>query len=453
MKKWFYLWFFCVGLFVDSSSGAEIRLSTFEAEVTPEIGHPTIASLCGPAKSIKDPLWVKGIVLQGEGQPIVIATIDWCEIRNRSYDLWRTRIAEAAGTVRERVMFSAIHQHDAPLSDNEAQEVLDRFGSPGLIIDFDYQEKCLETVSKAIKSSLKHSRTVTHYGVGQAKVEEVASNRRVVDERGKAHYGRGSFTKDLTLRNQPEGEIDPWLKTVSFWQEETPLVAVSTYAVHPMSYYCRGEVSSDFVGMARQNRQEETPDVFQIYCTGCSGDLTAGKYNEGNWQSRVALADRLARGMAEAWEKTEKFPLSEISYEVMPVTLSPRTAPGFSISDFEKTLSDNQARLRDRIDAALGISWLNRCARNEPIDFPMLSFGNVRWLVLPAEAFVGYQLAAQEMAPDKTVIAVGFGECAPGYLPGQRGIEERFDEQHHWCQVGKSAPEEMKAALRSLLAP
>ncbi|MEZ6045199.1 MAG: hypothetical protein R3C11_06375 [Planctomycetaceae bacterium] len=165
-----------------------------------------------------------------------------------------------------------------------------------------------------------------------------------------------------------------------------------------MSYYCRGEVSSDFVGLARQKRQDEQPAVFQIYCSGCSGDLTASKYNNGDYDSRVALAEKLRAGMQAAWEQTEKFPITNMTFRAHQYHLSPRNAPSFSISEFEQVLADPQQNKHRRIDAALGISWLNRVARGEGIDLPVLDFGNAKWFVLPAEAFVGYQLEAQELA-------------------------------------------------------
>ncbi len=43
------------------------------------------------------------------------------------------------------------------------------------------------------------------------------------------------------------------------------------YAVHPMSNYGHGQVSCDFCGLARNIRQSEQPDVFQIYFNGCAG--------------------------------------------------------------------------------------------------------------------------------------------------------------------------------------
>ena len=39
------------------------------------------------------------------------------------------------------------------------------------------------------------------------------------------------------------------LKTISFWNQEQPLLALHAYATHPMSYYGQGEVSADFVGL------------------------------------------------------------------------------------------------------------------------------------------------------------------------------------------------------------
>ena len=122
---------------------------------------------------------------------------------------------------------------------------------------------------------------MTHLGLGAAQVERVASNRRYLGTDGSVRFDRTSSTRDAAAQAAPENLIDPWLRTLSFWDGETPLVAVSAYAVHPMSYYGQGDVSADFPGLARRLRQEEMPGVRQIYLTGCGGNLTAGKYNDG----------------------------------------------------------------------------------------------------------------------------------------------------------------------------
>jgi len=73
-----------------------------------------------------------------------------------------------------------------------------------------------------------------------------------------------------------------------------------------MSYYGQGEVSADFPGLARRRRQTETPQTAQIYCSGCSGNVTAGKYNTGARENRAVLAERLYDGMAAAWQGTQR---------------------------------------------------------------------------------------------------------------------------------------------------
>src|SRR4029077_381179 len=128
---------------------------------------------------------------------------------------------------------------------------------------------------------------------GQAKVEQVASNRRYHDMDGRVRFNRMSASRDPLIRAGEEGTIDPWLKTLSFWDDDTPLLALNAYATHPMSFYGRGEVSADLVGMARKRRQADDPKVLQIYASGCSGNVTAGKYNDGAPENRPVLADRL----------------------------------------------------------------------------------------------------------------------------------------------------------------
>src|SRR3954467_15084241 len=137
---------------------------------------------------------------------------------------------------------------------------------------------------------------------------------------------------------RPGGTIDPWLKTLSFWDGDKPLLALNHYAVHPMSYYGRGEVSADFVGMARRARQKALPDVVQVYVSGCSGNVTAGKYNNGSPDNRPVLAERIYQGMTAAWKATKKQPLEKVAYRTVPLRLEPRAGKGFSVEDLTERL-------------------------------------------------------------------------------------------------------------------
>src|SRR5690606_32542398 len=163
-----------------------------------------------------------------------------------------------AGTAPSRVLLSSIHQHEAPVADFEAQRLLDSVGLENALCDAAFVEETIQRTAAALREALQSPVAVTHYGIGGARVGGIASNRRVVMPDGSVSYGRGSATKDPALQAQPEGDIDPMLKTLSFWNGGAAVAAMSFYATHPMSYYGTGAVSSDFIGMARARRQADT---------------------------------------------------------------------------------------------------------------------------------------------------------------------------------------------------
>ena len=256
------------------------RLAVFDADVTVPLGHGMMGG-AWQSTSVADPLEAHGVVLLGADKPIVLVAVDWCEIRNEAYFRWQTALAAAAGTDPQRVLVTTVHQHDAPVADLFAERLLRQQGAAGSVCDPQFHEQAVQRVAAAVGKSLAAPRRVTHLGMGQARVQQIACNRRYIAPDGAVRFDRTSSTRLPEAIAAPEGLIDPWLKTLSLWDGDTPLVAVSFYAVHPMSYYGAGEVSADFPGLARRRRQQQLPDVKQIYCSAHSGNTTAGKYNTG----------------------------------------------------------------------------------------------------------------------------------------------------------------------------
>src|SRR5438874_1070900 len=263
-----------------------LHLATFACDVTPPAGHPLCGGWIEPVRAVDDPLRALGVILLGMGRPVVLCAVDWCGIRNDANLIWRKALAGAAHTVPENVALQSVHPHDAPFADVEAERLLEAVPGAPPSLDLKFFEQAVERTAAAAKEALGKTVPCTHIGTGQARVEKVASNRRIVGPDGKVAFWRGSSTKDKRAAEEPEGLIDPWLKTLSFWNGARPLVALSYYATHPMSHYGRGHVSADFCALARQKRQEEEPSIFQIYFTGCSGNIAAGKYNTGTPENR-----------------------------------------------------------------------------------------------------------------------------------------------------------------------
>jgi hypothetical protein len=425
----------------------ELHLATFTADVTPPEGHPLCGGWIEPVRGVDDPLKAVGVVLLGMGRPVVLCAVDWCGIRNEAHRAWREALAKAAHTVPENVAVQTVHPHNAPFADVEAQKLLESVPGAPPSLDLKFFDRAVQTTAAAVKTSLAKTARFTHVGTGKAKVDRVASNRRIVAD-GKVKATRTSATRSKEVRDEPEGVIDPWLRVLSFWDGEKPLAALNYYATHPMSYYGDGRVSADFCGLARQKRQDEEPGVFQVYFTGCAGNVTAGKYNDGAKENRPILRDRIYDAMKAAWKATERFAVAGWDWRTEPVEFAPRAEKSFGEEESRKILEDPKGAKARRGNAAFQIAWLKRI--DKPIDFTCLDFaGKAMAVHLPGEPFVEYQLAAQEMRKDVFVCVAGYGDDGPGYIP----VDRAFLEGGYEPTVALAAPSEttMKKTIAKLL--
>jgi hypothetical protein len=399
-----------------------LHLATFSCDVTPPAGHPLCGGAIEPVRAVDDPLRALGVILLGMGRPVVLCAVDWCGIRNEANWTWRQALAEATHTVPENVALQTVHQHNAPFADPEAERREEK--APGAVrsLDLKFLDRVIGQSAEAARGALAHTTPFTHIGTGQARVDRVASNRRLLGPDGKVKAVRYSATKEQTIRDEPEGLIDPWLKTLSFWDGNRPLAALSYYATHPMSYYGDGRVTSDFCGLARQKRQDEEPGIFQVYFTGCAGNITAGKYNDGARENRPVLRDRVYQALKAAWKATERRPVAGWEFRVEPLRLAPRSERSFGAEESRKVLEDARAPAARRSNAAFQLAWLARIER--PIPLTCLDFGTVLVLHLPGEPFVEYQLRAQGLRPDAFVCVAGYGDDGPGYIPTAKAYFE-----------------------------
>jgi hypothetical protein len=431
--------------------GRDLRIATFSADVTVPMEHGMMGG-AWLSKSVADPLEAHGFVLLGGNLPIVFVAVDWCEIRNDAYRRWQTVLAEAAGTKADHVLVTAVHQHDAPVADLEAERILRSRKLAGTICDPDFHERAVQNVARALRESLPSARRFTHIGTGQAKVEKVASNRRYTTADGAVHFDRMSRSTKRAAIEADEGLIDPWLKTLSFWDGETPLAAVSFYAVHPMSHYGAGEVSADFPGLARRMRQREMPGVRQIYASGCSGNIVAGKYNNGAPENRAVLAGRLHAAMTAAWRDTRRHAIERLDFRVTPLHVEPRSGPGFPVAELENQLTPATKPFQQCL-AAMGLSWRKSVSAGHVIEIPSIDFGVAQLLLLPGESYVEFQLAAQRARPDSFVCVAGYGDGATGYIPTEKHFAERDSNLEDWCWVAPGSEARMLQAIGSALRP
>jgi len=393
-----------------------LRIATFQADVTPPLGAPLCHGNVRPAERIDDPLSARGIILLAEGPPIVLCAFDWVGIGNAAHDACRRELAEAVGTSPDRVCVHVGHQHDTPGIDFSTEELLAAHGLSGRMFDVAFAHEAIGRVARAAAEAARKPQRVTHVGCGKAKVDRVASNRRVLGPDGKVKYVRYSKCRIKEAVEAPEGTIDPYLRVLSFWDGDRPLVAVNYYACHPQSYYGQGGVSADIVGVARDAREAALPGVFQIYFDGAGGNVACGKYNDGAKEKRAVLAGRLEAGMKAAWEATEKTPVTAaaVNWRVCPVSLP--VSPRITEEGARATLENAKASVRERMHAARDLVFLRRMQSGHKIPLACLEVGPASVVHMPGELFVEYQLAAQAMRPDRSVFMAAYGDAGPTYI-------------------------------------
>jgi hypothetical protein len=390
-------------------------------------------------------LRARGIVLLGAGEPIVLCAVDWLGIANEGHDAFRAALARAAVTSPRRVAVHSVHQHDAPVCDFSAESILREAGVEPRQFEGGFQRQVIADLERAVRGCLPQAQPVTHLGLGEARVEQVASNRRILGPDGKVRATRWTAAKDPALRAEPEGTIDPILSLVSLWNGERPLAVLSYYATHPQSYYRTGLPNPDFPGLARFFRQLAVPAALHIHFNGAGGNVGAGKYNDGSPENRLVLAQRLADGMRRAWESTKRQPIrpADTHWAVDSLALPPAR---------HLTPASLESSLKERAHDASRLAWLRRCQAGHQIDLQCLSIGGASILDLPGELFVEYQLAARAMRPGRFVALAAYGDYAPGYIGTeaayrQGGYETGLDASN----VAPEVETVLMAAIRKLL--
>lgn len=444
-------WLCLVSLLVPGSVGAEeLKVGTFDVDASPPIGSPLAYD---PTQGVQTPLSCRGIVIIGSGQPIVLCAVDWIGIANGGQTAFKEALAQAAGTVPGRVAVHTLHQHDAPRCDFATDDVLQGLGLPDAGFNVRHAHEVIRHAAAAVKQAIAGAKPVTHLGLGQGTIEQVASNRRILGPDGKVAHTRFTACKDPLVRDMPVGTIDPQVKLISFWNGENPIVALTYYATHPQSYYRTGLANPDFPGLARNARQEAT-GVAHIHFNGAGGNVGAGKWNDGSPENRQVLADRVAAGMKAAWETTNKTPISaaEVGWTVEPVLLP--VAEHLQEETLLATVQNPDAKVSDRWYAAKALVWLRRCRNQDPIEIGCLTLKNARVLHMPGELFVEYQLAAQQMRPDLFVAMAAYGDYAPGYIGteiayGQGG----YETSRPASRVAPGVEQVLMSAMRKLLTP
>lgn len=413
---------------------ANLRVATFSVDVTPPLGYPfTYAKVV----RIRDRQSAKGIAILNAGAPIILVAVDWGGIDGATRDEWARRLAEAAGTTPDRVAIHVLHQHEAGggrlgLSNELLKRGLASPPAPGEPDQNGYVEQVMSSSVQALRAALPAAKPVTHIGTAKAKAERIASNRRILGPDGKVTLVRQSayvYTPHVhkrlqewarrdgyrlspdypeEARNAPEGLIDPYVHMLSFWNGDKPVAALSYYATHPQLTVGTGVVTSDFVGLARTNREQET-GTFHVHFNGAGGNVTPGKYSDGSEQALLGMTSRMTDALTRAWKSTKRQKVRPTDVEWRTTTVHLRSKFTEAPEELRRIADNPNKPKEERAEAVRKLVFIERL--NGGTRLNALRLGDAYSVYMPSELFVEYQLAAQKMRPQNFVAMAAYGEA------------------------------------------
>ncbi len=429
---------------VTTNADDQLRVATFAVDASPAIGSPLAYD---PTKEVTVPLSCRGIVLVGADKPIVLCAVDWLSIGNDANEEFRKRLAKAAGTSPDHVTVHTLHQHDAPRCDLGSAKLLAAVGHVKEHYDVPFIERVISDAARAIEKSVAEARPIDAIAFGMGEVKEVASNRRMLDDKGKVFTTRYTACKDEAIRKLPVGVIDPQLRMITFLNGDKPVASLSFYATHPQSYYRTGGANPDFPGYARNDYEKES-GTFLVHFNGAGGNVGAGKYNDGSMPMRQVLADRVRDGMKKAAAASQKSSVKghDVRWKHVEVVLP--LASHMDEAKLKAQIEDPATPEAQRVHAADKLSYLNRVKNGNKIQISCLEIGKNSIVFMPGELFVEYQLAATHMRPDRNVIMAAYGDYGPFYI----GTKVAYPQGGYETSPGASnvAPEVESVLLKAM---
>jgi hypothetical protein len=400
----------------------KLRMASFRVDVTPPIGHSLCGGLVPSARAVRDPLFARGLILDDGKTRVVLCAVDFCEIVGAAHRRVCRALAQGADTSARHIALHTVHQHDAPYIFREAEPLLKSHGIGQL--DEVWWEDVVGRLGVAATKASRRLRVVTTVGVGEARVADCASNRRMIGSNGKVSAMRFSLCSDPKLKALPVGLIDPLLRSVTFWSGPKLLASMNYYATHPQSAHGRGIISADTIGEALRRTEERFPSAEHLYFTGCSGNITLGKYSSTRPEKNISLfGSRLGKGIvnAIAHSEIERVAPGPLGWSAKTIDLPFRVR----LSEVRAMglLGAVENSLPQRVVAAWALAAMRTPHWNR-VTLQSLRVGPARIVYLPSEMFLEYQLFAQELLPGEFVAVAAYGDGKMFYVPTANAFQQ-----------------------------
>lgn len=228
-----------IGPHAHAVAGNALTAGAASVEITPP------ASALKPGDTIRDPLFVRAIVIGNGVTCAVIAGADQIGLRTPVVEGAIARLARSTGCPAGNFIISATHTHSGSTGGLGA-------GEPGA-------KRVEDAIVAAVEAARARMRPA-RIAYGATKVD-LNVNRDLFHDNG---WVQGP---------NPDGVSDKTLAVIEILDaKDMPIAVYMNYAMHPIDFYLSGVVSADFPGEASRYIERRYPDSVAIFAQGASGD-------------------------------------------------------------------------------------------------------------------------------------------------------------------------------------
>ena len=229
-------------LFSQTPAAGPLRAGAAKVDIT-----PARSQLALPTDSIRDPLFVRAIVVDNGQSCAVLVSVDG-GARDDVVNAALAKSSASTGCPAENYIISGTHSHSATTGG------LGGAGFPNA-----------QTITDAIVSSVDAAKArlaPARVGYGRASLD--------------LNVNRDLFNSRQEWRQQPnpDGPSDKALSVVEFvGADNVPIGVYLNYGMHPINFYLSGVISADFPGEAARYVEELFDNkAVAVFSQGASGD-------------------------------------------------------------------------------------------------------------------------------------------------------------------------------------
>ena len=385
---------------------ADLKVGAAKVDWTPDAD-----SLKEPYTGVLDPVYVRAIALESDGERAALVTVDTGAIPDALWSTVTARLSSDLGIAQDRVMLTATHTHSVPWGPH-----------PKL------PDQIVQAVSEAV-AKMQPGRVA--YGEGKSYINV---NRNIIDPETRRWWEGPNV----------DGPSDKTVAVLRFENEAgKPLAVYYNYAVHAVLTGTLDLVSGDLPGAAsRYIENAMGDDVVAVWSEGAAGDQNPIFFQQTYDLRAIRIADYAKRGedisnamppggvgmdrknpqVAKLMEQQKQMSqsmgqmLGEEVLQTMRLNLErPETVNG--IAGASKTIMCPGRTRTDKGRAGYPGTYVD--ADPIPIRLSMLNFGNVFIGGVNGEVFNPIATSFKAKAPSRRTMMTTLtnGMAPSGYIP------------------------------------